>query len=191
MIGAPTIFDARSSRCDSDSLTKSAMQTPPKPSRAGTRNRETPAGDPLSNTLAFMRLLWAMDHGLRSISKRMQTRLGVTAPQRLVLRLLGREPGMTPSALAALLHLDRGTLTGIVERLELQALLVRRPHPEDRRSFVLSLTRQGKRLDREAEGTVEACVRRALESLPKAKVDAAREVLERIARELEQGPAPR
>jgi MarR family transcriptional regulator, organic hydroperoxide resistance regulator len=136
-----------------------------------------------------MRLLWAMDHGLRSVSKRMQRRLGVTAPQRLALRLVGRDPSMTPSALAALLHLDRGTLTGILDRLELQSLLVRRPHPEDRRSFKLSLTRQGKRLDREAEGTVEACVRRALESLPKAKVDAAREVLERIARELERASA--
>src|SRR6187200_24039 len=98
------------------------MQTPSKPRRAPTRNRATLSPDPLPNTLAFMRLLWAMDHGLRSISKRMQSRLGVTAPQRLVLRLMGRDPSMTPSALAALLHLDRGTLTGILDRLELQAL---------------------------------------------------------------------
>jgi len=166
------------------------MSPAPKPSRSRTDKIPTlPEADPLANTLAFMRLLWALDHGLRSISKRMQKRLGVTAPQRLALRLLGRQSGMTPSQLAALLHLDRGTLTGILERLELQSLIARRPHPEDRRSVLLSLTRQGKRLDREVEGSVEECIRRALESLPKAKVAAAREVLECIVLEVERATA--
>lgn len=167
------------------------MSPAPKPSRS--RPDKIPTAvepDPLSNTLAFMRLLWALDHGLRSISKRMQKRLGVTAPQRLALRLVGRQPGMTPSQLAALLHLDRGTLTGILERLELQSLITRRPHPEDRRSVLLNLTRSGKRLDREVEGSVEECIRRALESLPKAKVEAAREVLDRIVQEVERAAAP-
>lgn len=149
--------------------------------------KEAPArdrSDQLTSTLAFMRLLWAVDHGLRSVSKQMQARIGMTGPQRLVLRIVGRFPRMMPSELADLLHLDRGTLTGILERLATQQLLVREPHHEDGRSVLLRLTARGRRLDRETSGTIEACVRRALASVPRASIDAARQVLEAIAREL-------
>ena len=132
-----------------------------------------------------MRLLWAIDHHLRSVSKQMQNRLGITAPQRLVLRLVGRTPGLTPSELADRLHLDRGTVTGIIERLRARALLLRKPHPEDGRSVVLHLSASGRGLDRETSGTVEECVRRALSTLPGAEVEAAARVLEAVARELE------
>lgn len=137
-----------------------------------------------------MRLLWAVDHGLRSISKQMQATLGMTGPQRLVLRILGRTPRIMPSELAELLHLDRGTVSGVVERLAEQQLLIRRPHPEDGRSVLLELSARGKLLDRETAGTVEACVQRALASLPRSKTAAAVQVLEAIARELSREEQP-
>jgi DNA-binding MarR family transcriptional regulator len=145
-------------------------------------NRALP--EQLTNTLAFMRLLWAIDHRLRSLSKQMQASMGMTAPQRLVLRIVGRFPQVMPSELAELLHLDRGTLSGILERLVTQQLLVRRPHEVDGRSVLLSLSARGRLLDRETSGTVEACVRRALASQPRAKIVAAKQVLEAVAREL-------
>ena len=89
-----------------------------------------------------------------------------------------------PSMLAELLHLDRSTVTGVLERLAHQQLIVRLSHPEDGRSILVALSARGKLLDRETPGTVEACVRRALASLPTAKVDAAGQVLEAVAREL-------
>ena len=36
----------------------------------------------LSPELEFMRLLWAVEHGLQTTSKRMARRIGVTGPQR-------------------------------------------------------------------------------------------------------------
>ena len=39
--------------------------------------------------LRFMRLMWAADHELHSISKRIASRIGLTGPQRLVVRLIG------------------------------------------------------------------------------------------------------
>lgn len=139
----------------------------------------------LSSALGFLRLLWAVDHGLRSLSKRMQARMGLTGPQRLVLRIVGRFPKIMPSELAELLHLDRGTLSGILERLVAQELLLREPHPEDGRSVLLQLSSRGQLLDRDSAGTVEACVRRTLAALPRSKVEAAKQVLEALARELE------
>jgi DNA-binding MarR family transcriptional regulator len=114
----------------------------------------------------------------------MQARIGMTGPQRVVLRIVGRFPRMMPSELAELLHLDRGTLTGILERLSAQQLLVREPHDDDGRSVLLRLTARGRLLDQETAGTVEACVRRALASVPRASIDAAKQVLEAVAREL-------
>lgn len=138
----------------------------------------------ISGSLAFLRSLWAVDHGLRSLSKRMLSELGLTGPQRFVLRILGRVPRCMPSELAELLHLDRGTVSGIVERLVEQQLVLRHAHPHDGRSVLLELSARGKLFDREAAGTVEACVKRALGSLPEAKVEAAVEVLEALSREL-------
>jgi MarR family transcriptional regulator, organic hydroperoxide resistance regulator len=160
--------------------------TSKRPRRKPSGNEAAPRsrGDQLTNTLSFMRLLWAIDHGLRSLSKQMQARIGMTGPQRLVLRIVGRFPRMMPSELADLLHLDRGTLTGILERLAAQQLLLREPHQDDGRSVLLRLTARGRLLDQETAGTVEACVRRALASLPRAKIDAAKQVLEAVAREL-------
>jgi DNA-binding MarR family transcriptional regulator len=73
-----------------------------------------------------------------------------------------------------------------VERLCSQQLLSRRANEKDGRSFILRLTARGQLLDREVPGSVEACIQRALASLPRAKVEAARVVLEAVARELEK-----
>jgi DNA-binding MarR family transcriptional regulator len=141
----------------------------------------------LTNALAFMRLLWAVDHGLRSLSKQMQASIGLTGPQRLVLRILGKFAPITPSEVADLLHLDRGTLSGVLERLSTQQLLVRNPSQDDGRSVLLELTARGRLLDRETPGTVEACIRRALASMSREQIDAAKQVLEAVARELTGG----
>ena len=156
--------------------TKTAAERWQAESRGGRRG--------IGGSLVFLGSLWAVDHGLRSLSKRMLSELGLTGPQRFVLRILGRVPKIMPSELAELLHLDRGTVSGIVERLVEQQLVLRHAHPHDGRSQLLELSARGRLFDREAAGTVEACVRRALGSLPEAKVEAAIEVLEALSREM-------
>ena len=140
--------------------------------------------DRLPHALAFLRLLWAIDHGLRSVSRQMHRKLGLTGPQRLVLRIVSKFPDSMPSELADLLHLDRGTLTGILERLAAQQLISREANENDGRSVLIRLTTRGRMLDHEVPGTVEACIQRALASLPRGKVEAAKLVLEAVAREL-------
>jgi DNA-binding MarR family transcriptional regulator len=139
--------------------------------------------DRLPNALAFLRLLWAIDHGLRSVSRQMHRKLGLTGPQRLVLRIASKFPDLMPSELADLLHLDRGTLTGILERLVAQQLVSREANERDGRSVLIRLTQRGRILDREVPGTIEACIQRALAALPRAQVEAAKVVLDAVARE--------
>jgi DNA-binding MarR family transcriptional regulator len=141
-----------------------------------------PPADP---ALEFIRLLWAVDHQLHSVSKRMIGRMGLTAPQRLALRFVGREPGIGLGALAALLHLDPGTVTGIVQRLEAAELVTRVRSEGDTRRIHLRLTSRGRTVNRRRKGTVEAAVRRTLGAVSAADAKAAELVLLQLATDLE------
>jgi MarR family transcriptional regulator, organic hydroperoxide resistance regulator len=124
-----------------------------------------------------MRLLWALVHSLDKTSKRMQVRLGVTGPQRLVLRVVGLFPGLSAGQLATILHVHPSTLTGVLSRLANQHLLSRTADVADRRRAVLHLTRRGARVNRATSGTVEAAVGRALRQMSRRDRAVARRVL--------------
>jgi len=141
---------------------------------------------PLGAVLDFMRMLWALDHALQSASKRMVSSFGVTGPQRLVVRIVGRFPGIAAGRVAAILHVHPSTLTGILQRLESRGILQRRPDPRDARRALLMLTAKGRKLDTMRTGTVEQAVRRAIAKDP-AKVVAAQEILVALAGELDAG----
>jgi DNA-binding MarR family transcriptional regulator len=133
-----------------------------------------------------MRLLWAVVHGLETTSKRMAHAIGVTGPQRLVLRVVGLFPGISAGDLSAILHLHPSTLTGILRRLVAQRLVSRVDDPEDRRRAVLRLTARGARANTITRGTVEAALTQALDSVSDRDRLAARRVLERLADHLDR-----
>ena len=134
--------------------------------------------------LEFIRVMWSVDHELQRISKRMVGRLGLTAPQRLALRFIGLHPDLTLTALAELLHLHPGTVTGIVKMLEREGLVARERSTEDTRRVHLRLTAAGSQRNRVRSGTVEAAVRRALASVSAGETAAASQVMGALAREL-------
>ncbi len=140
--------------------------------------------EPLGRVLDFMRLIWALDHGLQSLSKRMQRRLGVTGPQRVALRVLGRRPGVSAGELAAILRLHPSTLTGILQRLEVHGLVRRTSDPRDRRRARLALTPKGRALDVPSAGTVEAAVGQVLDGIPASRLRGAERLLTAVAEAL-------
>jgi DNA-binding MarR family transcriptional regulator len=152
-------------------------------SEPASRGRNEPP--PLGAVLEFMRTLWRLDHALQRASKHMSISLGVTGPQRLVLRIVGRFPGILAGQLAEILHVHPSTLTGMLKRLERQDLVRRRTDPRDRRRALLGLTARGRRVESRAEGSVEAAVRRVLGELPEATTENAAELLSEIASRLE------
>jgi DNA-binding MarR family transcriptional regulator len=128
-----------------------------------------------------MQLLWAVVHGLDRASKRMTGEIGVTGPQRLVLRVVGLFPGLSAGALAAVLHVHPSTLTGVFRRLVAQGLLARTDDPHDRRRAVLCLTPRGQRANRQSRGTAESSIGAALASVDPADRAATMRVLARLA----------
>jgi DNA-binding MarR family transcriptional regulator len=131
--------------------------------------------------LDFMRLIWGLDHALQKVSKGMKSRVGVTSPQRLAIRLIARFPGIPAGQLAELLYVHPSTLTGILKRLERQGLIRRRPDPRDGRRSFLGITEKGRAVDAALLGTVEAAVQRVINRTPKQKLDHAREILSNLA----------
>src|SRR5512147_2990729 len=112
----------------------------PKRSVAATMlDARAPVG-PLGPTLDFLEHLWRLNHALERLSGRMTKVLGVTAQQRLVIRCIGKFPHITAGQLARLLHLDPGTVSATLRRLEAQGVLVRRRDRRDRRCVMLRLT---------------------------------------------------
>jgi len=80
---------------------------------------------------------------MRRIQNYYQRRLapvGLTPPQFFVLNALWGEDGLNFHDLAGRVALDGSTLTGIIDRLEKNDLVERRPDVEDRRSVRLYLT---------------------------------------------------
>lgn len=143
----------------------------------------------LPDVLAFMQLLWAVVHGLEKVSKRMTGEIGVTGPQRLVLRIVGLFPGMSAGDLASVLHVHPSTLTGVLQRLVEQRLLARTDDPRDRRRAVLRLTTQGSRVNGVRRGTVEAVVAATLGGVSARDRAATRRVLGLLASHLQNGGA--
>lgn len=143
-----------------------------------------PRPRPTGETLQFMQRLWELVHALAVRSKRMGRTLGVTGPQRLVIRVVGQSPGATASEISDILGLHPSTLTGVLARLEKQGMIQRRADRADRRRARFRLTSVGRRVDRERKGTVEAAVRRAMGRADPAMIEHTEQLLALLVTEL-------
>ncbi|MBM7711603.1 MarR family winged helix-turn-helix transcriptional regulator [Enterococcus xiangfangensis] len=88
---------------------------------------------------------------LMNISKKLKYDLnqallekGITVQQWAVIQQVDLKEPVTATELVHILDMDKPTISGIVQRLEKKELLVKRDHPTDKRSFLLSLTEIGR-----------------------------------------------
>lgn len=83
--------------------------------------------------------------------------LGLTYPQYLTLLALWEEDGLTVNRLGERLHLDSGTLTPLLKRLEQAGLISRLRDAQDERRVHVRLTPAGRALKSRA-AQIPACV---------------------------------
>lgn len=141
---------------------------------------------PLSQVLEFMRSLWGVNHALESASRRMKARYGVTGPERMVVRLVGRYPGISSGDLARILLVHPSTLTALLKRLVARKVLTRHSDVLDGRRALFELTEKGAVIDRVTRGTVEAALTMALASISRRDVRTTASVLDELTRSLEE-----
>ena len=104
--------------------------------------------------------------------------LGLSFARVRALRRLAPEP-LTMRALAEKLKADPPYVTLIVDDLEERGLVERRPHPEDRRAKLVSLTRAGRATVTKAEKVLDTPPA-ALTALPADDLAALVRILDRL-----------
>ena len=87
---------------------------------------------------ALMRLIHRV-----SASNSERATLELNLRQRLILQCLGLEGNQPIAAIGQRLGFSPSTMTGLVDRLEKEGYLKRRPHASDRRVTLLALSRRG------------------------------------------------
>ena len=144
---------------------------------SGDRNDESgrkPAAD-LSREVWMLMSDLVLDHQRR---RQMSEAVGLSFSRMRAVRRVAEKP-MSMGDLAAAVGIDRPNATVLVDELESQDLVRRRPHPTDRRAKLVEATRKGKTLARKANeilGTPPA----ALSSLGKEDLEALRRLLTSI-----------
>jgi DNA-binding MarR family transcriptional regulator len=134
--------------------------------------------------LEVMQTLWALAHALEARSKWMHRNLGVTGPQRLLIRVIGETPGCSPGEAARKLTLNPGTASRLATGLERAGLVRREDDQADGRRRRLILTRRGEAVNRHHQGTVEAAAREALASATPGEARMARKFIRRLTESL-------
>lgn len=79
----------------------------------------------------------------------------ITPGQFGVALLIHSNPGLTQSALARAVGIERSTMVAVIDVLESRGLVERRPSPVDRRSYALVLSAQGGELVEKLRPMVE------------------------------------
>jgi len=94
----------------------------------------------------FLKVLRPLVETYRAVMRRDERHirtLGLTSAQFDVIATLGDTQGMTCKQISQETLVTKGTLTGILDRLEAKDFIARVPSDEDRRSMMIRLTERG------------------------------------------------
>jgi len=127
------------------------------------------------------------------VERRVRTRLEVdfetTLPRFDVLSALEREPdGLTMSQLSAALLVSNGNITGIVNRLIEEMLVVRTAESQDRRIATVRLTRKGREAFQRMARKHEEWVDRMFSGLTDAQMEQLMKLLAAMRHSIDENP---
>ncbi|VTZ23426.1 Organic hydroperoxide resistance transcriptional regulator [Methylocella tundrae] len=94
--------------------------------------------------------LYSTLHAINKVYAPLLAAIGLTYPQYLVMLALWETDDVTVKAIGERLHLDSGTLTPLLKRLEAAGLLSRARDPKDERQVRVKLTEKGSDMRRQA-----------------------------------------
>ena len=106
----------------------------------------TTATDPLQLDQQLCFLVYRLHRGITDLYRPILAELGLTYPQYLAMLVLWEQSPVTVGQLGARLHLDSGTLSPLLKRLESAGLVTRTRSSADERSVEVTLTPAGRKL---------------------------------------------
>lgn len=105
---------------------------------------------------------------------------GLTPQQFGLMRFLWEEDGITQVELSNRSQIDRTTIGGLIDKLELLAMVKRMPHPDDRRAYRISLTETGRNLEKELAPLADELQATILSPLSAEEVESLVTILQKI-----------
>ncbi|EIG60154.1 DNA-binding MarR family transcriptional regulator [Bradyrhizobium sp. JR4.1] len=108
----------------------------------------------LDNQICFA--VYSAAHAFNRVYKPLLDRLGLTYPQYLVMLVLWERDDVPVKDIGEKLHLDSGTLTPLLKRLEAAHLVKRTRSSEDERQVLIALTPQGQALKDKARAVPQS-----------------------------------
>jgi DNA-binding MarR family transcriptional regulator len=130
--------------------------------------------------IPVMRELTRAYQAFAAYSERHVRELGLTPAQFDVIATLGNTQGMYMGELAERTLVTKGTLTGIVDRLEKKGLVRREVPPDNRRCFTIVLTPEGERMFAEVFPAHIAYLKERFGQLSPQELEEARSVLSKL-----------
>lgn len=109
---------------------------------------------PLSEHLCFK--TYAVSRYITGLYKPYLEEVSLTYPQYLVMTVLWEHGRMNIGKIGEHLHLDNGTLTPLLKRMEKNGLIIRTRSSEDERVVLINLTEQGAKLEEKAKHIPES-----------------------------------
>ena len=94
--------------------------------------------------------VYSLGHAFNRLYQPLLKRLGLTYPQYVTMVVLWEKDNLTVTELGDRLHLDSGTLTPLLKRLEANGLVARARDAEDERQVRIRLTKAGTALKEKA-----------------------------------------
>ena len=122
---------------------------------------------------------------LRTVFDRRVREVGLTRAQWLVLTRLHRRPGASQSELAEMLEVEKATAGRMIDRLEANGWVVRKPDPFDRRINRLYLTNEAERTHKAIRPIAEGTVNDALAGLSDRQRATLTDLMGRVKSELQ------
>ncbi|MCQ2223738.1 MAG: MarR family transcriptional regulator [Bacteroidaceae bacterium] len=89
---------------------------------------------------------------------------GITYPQYLVLMVLWEKDNRVISEITDLLRLETNTVTPLLQRMEKQGLIIRQRSMVDSRQRIVSLTKEGKRLEEQIKDVPNCLARQVVKA---------------------------
>mgnify|MGYP001033080216 CR=1 FL=1 len=96
--------------------------------------------------------VYSLEKAIMGAYRPLLENLGITYPQYLVMLVMWEHLELTIGQLCEKLHLDTGTVSPLIKRMEQKSLVSRRRLAKDERTVLVSLTEKGQALRNKAVG---------------------------------------
>lgn len=157
---------------------------------AETRAEEHPA-EHKDELRLWLRLLTCTTMMEALIRGRLRERFDVTLPRFDLLAQLARAPeGMTLGDISRRMMVSNGNVTGLIERLVADGLVIRTPRPTDRRTVTVRLTADGQRDFAAMAAEHQGWVAEGFADLSSSDIDGLMRLLARLKQSVRMAEAP-